>query len=119
MKYFFILVIFALSILAGCTTSVPTVKNVSPAEFNVLLNDNAIFVIDVHIPEQKHIPGTDAVIPYNNLKSLPEDKNTPIAVYCRSGSMSKEASNELIKMGYTKVYDLIGGRNAYCTEFEC
>lgn len=95
----------------------PTVKLVEPIEFKALSENKDSFLLDVHIPEQSHIPGTDAFVPYNeienNLDKLPQDKNTPILVYCRSGSMSKEASDTLSKMGYTNIYDLKGGLNAY------
>lgn len=93
------------------------VQSVSPEEFDRLAENPQAFVVDVHIPEQTHIPGTDAFIPYNeidkNINNLPADKNTPILVYCRSGSMSREASEELISLGYRQVYDLAGGINAY------
>lgn len=93
------------------------IHSVSALEFDQLLAQPETFVLDVHIPEQEHLPGTDAFIPYNeldqNLSQLPMDKNTPIAVYCRSGSMSREASQTLKRLGYTQVYDLIGGINAY------
>lgn len=75
------------------------------------------FLLDTHIPEQEHIPSTDAFIPFNEIQmsadSLPADKDTKIVVYCRSGSMSKQASEALIEMGYTNVYDLEGGVRAY------
>lgn len=93
------------------------VKLVNSEEFNQLISNDSVFVIDVHTPKQTHIPGTDALIPFDQipqyLEQLPEDKSTPIAVYCRSGSMSKGASKELYKLGYENVYDLEGGTNAY------
>lgn len=93
------------------------VRLVESSEFSRLVKDENNFLLDVHIPEQTHIPGTDAFIPYNeislNLDKLPEDKSTPILVYCRSGSMSKEASREIVGLGYTNVYDLKGGINIY------
>lgn len=86
-------------------------------EVDELLREERVFLLDVHIPEQAHMPGTDAVIPYNEISSyedkLPADKNAPILVYCRSGSMSAKAGRELTQMGYTSVYDLAGGINAY------
>jgi rhodanese-related sulfurtransferase len=94
-----------------------TVKLVNPSEFSKLVKDEKNFLLDVHIPEQTHIPGTDAFIPYNEISTnsdkLPQDKKTPILVYCRSGNMSQIAAQELLKMGYTNVYDLSGGTNAY------
>lgn len=93
------------------------VKKVGPAEFSTLIKDEQVFTIDVHTPEQTHIPGTDALIPFDkiseNLAQLPTDKSTPIAVYCRSGGMSASSSQELVDLGYTNVYELEGGLNAY------
>lgn len=86
-------------------------------KFDQLSQNPDTFIIDVHTPEQTHIPGTDAFIDYtqikNNQTKLPTDKNTPIIVYCRSGSMSSQASQDLIDIGYTQVYDLEGGTDSY------
>ena len=114
----------ALIILA--LVSLPTLKGgklfaapilVTPQEAKTLIREKKVFLLDVHTPEQTHIPGTDAFIPYDqiaaNLDKLPPDKLTPILVYCRTGSMSKMASGELAKLGYQMVYDLEGGINAY------
>lgn len=93
------------------------VNSVNAIEFAKLAENEDSFLLDVHIPEQSHIPGTDAFIPYNeisqNLDQLPQDKDTEILVYCRSGSMSKEAALELQGLGYTNVVDLAGGINEY------
>ena len=88
-------------------------RSVSPEEFYRLMQSENAYLIDVHVPEQKHLNGTDAWIPYNRIISmqdlLPEDKNTLILVYCRSGHMSKIAASELVEMGYRNVYELDGG----------
>lgn len=93
------------------------VRLVNPTMFSELVKKGDGFLVDVHVPEQTHIPGTDALIPYNeinqNIDRLPKDKNTPILVYCRSGSMSRQATREIAKLGYTSVYELDGGINAY------
>ncbi len=93
------------------------VKIVTADEASEFLLDQDVFLLDVHVPEQVHIPGTDAVIPYDkvtdNIDQLPVDTDTPILVYCRSGGMSRPVSVELVQMGYTNVYDLVGGMNAY------
>lgn len=92
-------------------------KNISPQELDKILATRNPFLVDVHIPEQKHLEGTDLVTPYNtikeNLNKFPKDKNAEIIVYCRSGNMSVEASNALLDAGYTHVYNLEGGINAY------
>jgi len=93
------------------------VQLVNPTMFSELVKKSDGFLVDVHIPEQTHIPGTDAHIPHNeinqNINRLPQDKNTPILVYCRSGNMSKRATREIAELGYTNVYELDGGINAY------
>jgi len=95
-------------------------NDISATEFKNLIEDENVFVLDVHIPEQKHIPGTDALIPYDqiveNLDKLPEDKDATIAIYCRSGSMSNIASETLAELGYTDINNLEGGINAWKAE---
>jgi len=90
---------------------------ISPSEFAELALDKNAFIVDVHTPEQTHIPGTDAFIPFDhiteNTDKLPTDKSTPILVYCRSGSMSQTAAKEIAALGFTNVYDLAGGTDAY------
>ncbi|MBU0978542.1 MAG: DUF1573 domain-containing protein [Patescibacteria group bacterium] len=90
---------------------------ISPQVFAELAQNEQAFILDVHSPEQTHIPGTDAFIPYDqikkNLDQLPTDKTTPILVYCRSGGMSAGVAQELATLGYTHIYDLQGGVNAY------
>lgn len=90
---------------------------VTPVEFSKLAKDENNFLLDVHVPEQTHIPGTDKFIPFDeiaeNLDQLPADKNTNILVYCRSGSMSKIAAQKISELGYPNVYDLKGGIDGY------
>ena len=92
-------------------------KDISPQELDKILATRNTFLVDVHIPEQKHLEGTDLVISYNkikeNLDKFPKNKNAEIIVYCKSGRMSIEASNALLEAGYTRVYNLAGGLNAY------
>lgn len=77
---------------------------------------DAYTVINVHIPYAGEIEGTDANISYNDLDALTlalPDNDAPIIVYCRSGSMSQQATENLISVGYTQVYDVPGGMNAW------
>ena len=67
----------------------------------------------MHIPYEGEIPQTDLFIPYNqieeNLSQLPQDKGAKIILYCRSGSMSATAARTLVKLGFSKVWNLDGG----------
>jgi rhodanese-related sulfurtransferase len=88
----------------------------SPALAEGLKNKNFTFV-NVHIPYEGEIEQTDAFIAYDqisfHLDELPQDKNAPIVLYCRSGRMSGIAATELANMGYTNVWDLAGGMVAW------
>ena len=57
-----------------------------------------------HIPRSKNISLQDI----DKIASVVDDKNTPIFVYCYSGSRSRQAAGLLGRMGYTKVKDLGG-----------
>ena len=76
-------------------------------------------LVDVHIPVQSHIMGTDAVIPFDKLDQilafLP-DKNEKVVLYCRSGSMSRQVASELVARGYTNVYNLENGLNEWIAQ---
>jgi rhodanese-related sulfurtransferase len=91
--------------------------DIDSEELNKMLEQEDLFLVDVHIPEQERIEGTDLFVPYNeikdNIEQFPANKDAKIVFYCRSGNMSMRASEDLIKAGYTNVYNLVGGKNAY------
>lgn len=79
-------------------------------------DDRSYTVVNVHIPYQGEIEDTDANIAFNDIDALTEalpDKNAPIVLYCRSGNMSEQATRDLVELGYTQVYDVPGGMNAW------
>lgn len=74
-----------------------------------------VFVLDVREPAEYqagHIEGA-VNIPVRTLAKnggqLPQDKNTPIAVVCKSGIRAAYATMALKLMGYTNVKDVAGG----------
>jgi rhodanese-related sulfurtransferase len=82
-----------------------------------LLDSNRdLTLVNVHVPYQGEIADTDLFIPYDqigaHLDDLPE-KSALIVLYCRSGSMSTTAAEELAAAGYANVLEVDGGFNAW------
>lgn len=95
--------------------------NITGAQLDEMLKTKDFKLVDVHIPEQDHISGTDKFIPYNDMDAILEylpDKNEKIVLYCRSGNMSEEVARRLMDRGYTNVYNLYGGVRDYSGPIE-
>ena len=60
---------------------------------------------DGHIPKAINVPNES--IGTSDIPELP-DKDQLIMVYCRSGRRSKEASEKLVKLGYTNIVEFGG-----------
>jgi len=113
--------LFAISCVAVPNISTPSIspsnQMISVTELQDLMNKEEFTLVNVHIPLEGNIAGTDAMIPYdeieNHLDQLPADKNAKIVIYCLSGSMSRVAMQTLIHLGYTNVFDLENGYNAW------
>lgn len=88
-----------------------------PAAFEERMKKNEqAMVINVHVPYEGELAGTDAFIPYDQIKDdprLPEDKGTELLLYCRTGRMSEEAAVDLHEAGYTNIAHLEGGMKAW------
>ena len=93
-----------------------TVERLSPAEFAKRTAGRAVTLINVHVPNEGEIAGTDVHIPYLSVaisEDLPADKGAELLLYCRSGRMSAEAGQSLVDAGYTSVAELAGGFEAW------
>jgi len=123
MKLVIVIFMLVTLIVVGCTSKMENLnedilqnsdyKNMTVDELNEQLKSKDFTLVDVHIPEQKHINGTDAFIPYddieNQLDKLPQDKDAKIVIYCRTGRMSEIAAQKLAEKGYSNVYNVVGG----------
>lgn len=122
-----ILAVACILMLAGCDapdavagrrveTAGGSYRLLTPAELRAMLAVDDPLLVNVHIPYEGELEGTDLFIPYNaisdHLAELP-DKDARIIVYCKSGPMSEAAARELVRLGYTRVFDLEGGFTAW------
>lgn len=99
---------------AGKTTE--AFARLDPATFADRMQNTDAVVINVHIPYEGELEQTDEFIPYDKIlgdSRLPQDKNSEILLYCRSGRMSEEAGTALHNAGYTKVSHLEGGMRGW------
>jgi phage shock protein E len=94
-----------------------TFTRITPVELQKMLANKDFPLINVHIPYEGEIEGTDQHIPFDQitgrLTDLPSDKNAKVVLYCRSGNMSTQAAGELVHAGYTNVWELGGGMIAW------
>lgn len=90
---------------------------ISAPDLNRIMQNEDIFLVDVHTPEQRHIIGTDLFIPYNEIAKyqdkLPKNKNTAIYLYCEGGPMGNAAAKSLYELGYRNLFNLEGGAAAW------
>ena len=112
--------LLTLLLLAGCAAPVDSeasYQQISMDEAIAIMESESDYIIlDVRTTEEfadKHIP--DAInIPNETIgtEDIPElpDKDQLILVYCRSGNRSKQASEKLVRLGYTNIVEF-GGIN--------
>ena len=80
----------------------------------MMAEESGYIILDVRRPDEfaaGHIPNAinvpNETIGTAEIPELP-DKDQLIMVYCRSGRRSKEASEKLVKLGYTNIVEFGG-----------
>lgn len=114
-------ILMALLLLSGCATqsAKKTYRQITMEEAVTMLEEETGYtILDVRTAQEyseKHIPGAINIanesIGTEDIPELP-DKDQLILVYCRSGNRSKQASEKLVKLGYTNIVE-IGGINSW------
>lgn len=103
----------------GVVISVPDgeYRDISVPELQEMLQNKDFTFVNVHIPFEGDIPDTDLSFPFDEIEShvdeLPAEKNAKIVLYCRSDRMSGIAAETLVSLGYTNIWNLDGGFNAW------
>ena len=117
----FIPLLMALLFLSGCgaVSAEKTYRQITMEEAVTMMEEETEYIIlEVRTAQEyseRHIPGAINIanesIGTEDIPELP-DKDQLILVYCRSGNRSKQASEKLVKLGYTNIVE-IGGINSW------
>lgn len=110
-------IVFSILLFVGCGKDMNYV-DVDMKEAKEMIAENEIVLLDVRSSlEYSHGHIENAVNldveQIDTIETVIPNKNAAILVYCQSGNRSKIASTKLIEMGYTKVYNMVGGVAAY------
>ena len=94
-----------------------TYRQIEPTALKAMLTRKDFTFVNVHVPYEGEIAQTDAHVPYDQIAQqiarLPAERNAKIVLYCRTGHMSRIAAEALVRLGYTNVWDLAGGFEAW------
>ena len=113
--FIFFICAFSLGLWACTGKDSDKFKNLSSDQFEEMIQDKTIQLIDVRTVaeySEGHIPGSININVLDNefgtnIEELLQ-KDRPVAVYCKSGRRSRNAANILVKKGF-KVYNLSKG----------
>lgn len=100
-------------------TTQTTSKVLNAHEFKTMMAEKDVQLIDVRTPGEYsggRIGNAKNIDFYDDefkAKMAKLDKSKPLLIYCASGGRSGNAAKMLETMGFTEVYDLRGGYNAW------
>lgn len=118
-------ILFLLSImfLFSCgNTNSQIIEDVNTENFHQLIEKGDGIIIDVRTSQEFN---SGHIIDATNIDFYSDDftdklkivrKDVPIYVYCRSGGRSSSAADKMEKLGFTKVYNMIGGIGSWQSE---
>lgn len=101
---------------SGPATTGLGATSVSATRLKEMLDQKDFELVNVHVPYEGELPQTDAFIPYDRIAQKLEElpgKDEKIVLYCRTGRMSSVAVDVLLEAGYTDVFELSGGFEAW------
>jgi monothiol glutaredoxin len=98
------------------------VKDMSVQELKAKLDAGDEFVlIDVRTPGEREIVCIDGSRPFDakamaELQGLPRDR--PLIFHCKSGGRSSQAAEHFLRLGFSNVYNVVGGIDAWANEID-
>ena len=108
--------LLSLLLMTGCGgNSADDYQQITQEEAKEMMDTQEVIILDVreqdeydsdHIPDAVLLPvGT---IDENTAAEVIPEKDSTVLVYCRSGNRSKTASETLVGLGYTNIYEFGG-----------
>ncbi len=99
------------------TSSLNRLQTVNAQTLRKLLEQQNVTLIDVREPAEyagEHIPGARLVsLSQFDPSKIPQDEDTQVILYCRSGNRSTMAAQKLFDTGFVKITHLDGGMGAW------
>jgi len=100
----------------------PRIQSMSVSELKAVLDAiEAIELLDVRTPEERAIAAIPGAVHLNEqeaarIESLPRD--TKLVLHCHHGGRSQQAAEQFISLGFSQVFNVIGGIDAWSQEID-
>ena len=100
----------------------PRVRALSVRELKAKLDAGERFeLLDVRTPEERAIASIPGAVLLNEseaarIESLPRD--TPLVLHCHHGGRSQQAAEQFVALGFTQVWNVVGGIDAWSQEID-
>lgn len=99
----------------------PQVQQIGVKEASELVQQPEVKFFDVRTPRERSIaqlPGT-ILLDGDNISEMMElPKNTPMVFHCHHGHRSFQAAIRFLEQGFTRVYNVVGGIDAWSQEID-
>lgn len=95
----------------------PNTQDLTPAEADERVRDGTLTIVDVRPPEERELAAI--ALPYAVLEGggleelLAKPKDTPLGFLCHHGGRSAQAAEHFRAHGFTAVYNIVGGIEAW------
>jgi monothiol glutaredoxin len=99
----------------------PRVRAIGPKALKAMLDDGKVVLFDVRPDDERaraSIPHAKALDEKGQAYLFGLKKDAPIALHCHHGIRSRAAGEELLRAGFTQVYNLEGGIEAWSREVD-
>lgn len=115
MKYIITILFIGITLIGCSTNQKSSIVNIEQG-LEIIEKEKKLQLVDVRTPgeyNEGHLKNSVNIDIYDfenfEIEVNKLSKDQPVLIYCKSGSRSKEATAQLISLGFEEVYDLQGG----------